>query len=153
MNTNLLKAVKQIILQNGARILDDSRNMNLLLSEKAAGEPKPQRMALVKCLMNNQHKKLQNAQNLADCKIQLVQELHNGAGIDQSLCYDTLDLVEMILFNTVTTVSTSVLPVQIAPIPAPSPHKEIGKAIDQQHDRSMLEDMTEYVDFVVLDDD
>jgi hypothetical protein len=127
MNTNLLAAIKQLVAQQGEAILADSKQANALLSAMAANEPKPQRMAFVRCLMYGFQTELKNTQapGRAACKNRLAKKLSDEEGMDLSLANDTLDLLEMILFGTVSdTPKPAPRPVpQPAPIPAAPPPK------------------------------
>jgi ribosomal protein L7/L12 len=70
----------------------------------AAREPKPQRMAFVKCLMYGFHTELKKAATADErqrCKNRLAQKLHDEEGTDLVICTDTLDLLEAVLFGTV----------------------------------------------------
>jgi uncharacterized membrane protein YhaH (DUF805 family) len=121
MNTNLLAAIKQLVAQQGEAILTDSKQVNARLSDLAPREPKPQRMAFVRCLMYGFQTELKNTQapGRAACKDRLVKKLRDEEGMDLSLANDTLDLLEMILFGTVS--GTPKPAPQPSPKPAPRP--------------------------------
>jgi hypothetical protein len=105
MNTTLYDIIGRLISEQGTSILDDSKKVNAYLSDMAAKEPKPQRMAFVKCLMYGFHTELQKTNTADDrqrCKNRLAQKLFDDEGLDATLAKDTLDLLEAVLFGTVT---------------------------------------------------
>jgi uncharacterized membrane protein len=101
MNTKILNVVKQLIAEQGVEVLNDSRRVGGYLADMAAKEPKPQRMALVQCLANGSHRELQAADGTDRryCKQRLAQKLHDEEGLDLTLCNDTLDLLEAVLWG------------------------------------------------------
>jgi hypothetical protein len=104
MNTNLLKTLKQIIAQYGVDVLGDSRRVNAILNDLAPKESKAEKKALIACLMNGFHNELKNALGVALedrqlCKNRLAQRLHDDEGLDLTLCNNTLDLLEAVLFG------------------------------------------------------
>ncbi|GHV61240.1 hypothetical protein AGMMS49587_04860 [Spirochaetia bacterium] len=103
MNQNLLAAIKQLIAEQGETILADTKRVNAYLSDMATKEPKPQRMAFVKCLMYGFQAELKNTSpdERVRCKNRLAQKLFDEEGIDATLAKDTLDLLEAVLFGTV----------------------------------------------------
>ncbi|GHV61222.1 hypothetical protein AGMMS49587_04800 [Spirochaetia bacterium] len=133
MNTNLLAAIKQLTTDQGEGILADSKQVNARLSDIAAREPKPQRMAFVRCLMYGFQTDLKNTQapGRVACKARLAQKLRDEEGMDQTLANDTLDLLEMVLFGSVSGIpKPAPRPVpQPAPIPAAPPPKPVPASI------------------------
>jgi tetratricopeptide (TPR) repeat protein len=124
MNTNLLAAIKQLVSQQGESILSDSKRVNALLSDLAAREPKPLRMAFIKCLMYGFHTELKQS-SIGDrqrYKNRLAQKLYNEEGMDLSLAHDTLDLLETVLFGKVSGTPK--------PAAAPAPVNEAMNKID-----------------------
>jgi uncharacterized membrane protein YkvA (DUF1232 family) len=103
MNKNLLNALRRITAQYGPGILDDSGRVGACLSDIAADEPRPQRTAFIKCLMNNYHRELKNTApgGRLQCKARLVKRLRDEEGIAPGLAADTVDLLEAVLFGTV----------------------------------------------------
>ncbi|GHT52156.1 hypothetical protein FACS1894106_0240 [Spirochaetia bacterium] len=102
MNTNLLAAIKRIITEQGESIFDDTKRVNAYLSDLAAKEPKSQRMTLVKCLEYSFHIELKKVTILEErerCKKRLAQKLHDEEGTDVTICADSLDLLEAVLFG------------------------------------------------------
>ncbi|GHV61241.1 hypothetical protein AGMMS49587_04870 [Spirochaetia bacterium] len=123
MNTTLLTTIKQLIAQQGESILSDSKKVNSLLSTMAANEPKPQRMAFVKCLMYGFQTELKNTQvpDRAACKDRLAHKLRDEEDMDLVLANDTLDLLEAVLFGTVPSApEPAQQPVPIPPTPKPA---------------------------------
>ncbi|GHT52146.1 hypothetical protein FACS1894106_0210 [Spirochaetia bacterium] len=115
MNTNLYDFIKKLISEHDTDVLNDSKKVNAYLSDLAAKEPKPQRMAFVKCLMYGFYTELQktNVEDRQRCKNRLAQKLFDDEGLDMTLSKDTLDLLEALLFGTVMTAESS----QPRPIP------------------------------------
>ncbi|GHV61228.1 hypothetical protein AGMMS49587_04820 [Spirochaetia bacterium] len=109
MNTSLCDIIKKLVSEQGTDVLNDSKKVNAYLSDLAAKEPKPQRMAFVKCLMYGFHTELQKTsiEDRQRCKNRLAQKLFDDEGLDISLSRDTLDLLEAVLFETVTETSQS----------------------------------------------
>jgi hypothetical protein len=104
MNTNLLNALKGIASRHGGvGILSDARRVKALLSDLAAGEPKPHKNALVACIEQGFVPALQNipAGERGVAKAKLAERLNREEGLDMALCADTLDLLEAALFGTV----------------------------------------------------
>jgi WD40 repeat protein len=102
MNTNLLKALKEIISQNGGiEIFSDARRVKALLSDLAAGEPRPQKNALIFSLERGFAAPLKNARaaERGQVKAELAERLNREEGLDAALCADTLDLLEAALFG------------------------------------------------------
>jgi hypothetical protein len=102
MNTNLLDALKEIVSKHGgAGMLSDSRRVKALLADIAAGEPKPQKNALVACIEQGFVPALQNvsASERGTAKTRLAARLNREEGLDMALCADTLDLLEAALFG------------------------------------------------------
>jgi hypothetical protein len=123
MNTTLLAAIKQLVTQQGESVLTDSKKVNSLLSGIAANDPKPQRMAFVKCLMYGFQTELKNTPTpgRAACKDRLAHKLRDEEDMDLVLAKDTLDLLEAVLFGTVSDTPESAQ--HPTPIPAP-PHPQ-----------------------------
>jgi tetratricopeptide (TPR) repeat protein len=121
MNENLFTTLKQITAQHGVLILNDTKRLNGLLSDLAPTEPKSEKKALVICLMNGFHTELQNTKEDRQlCKNRLAQKLHGDEGLDLTLCNNTLDLLEVVLFGTAT-VTAQPMPAQqpaTQPVPA-----------------------------------
>jgi hypothetical protein len=106
MNATLLATLKQITTQYGMLILNDTKRLNGLLSDLAPTEPKSEKKTFVTCLMNGFHTELQNTKEDRQlCKNRLAQTLHSEEGLDLTLCNNTLDLLEAVLFGTVTPTS------------------------------------------------
>jgi WD40 repeat protein len=109
MNTNLLKALKEIISQyGGAETLADARRFKALLADLAAREPKPQKNVLVACIEQGFVPALQNvpAGERGAVKAKLVERLNREEGLDMTFCTNTLDLLETALFGEVSTKAT-----------------------------------------------
>jgi predicted nucleic acid-binding Zn ribbon protein len=101
MNTNLLSALKQIVLQyGGVEALSNAKRVKALLADLAAAEPKPQKNALIACLEHGFAAPLQNApaHERGQVKAKLAERLNREEGLDPVLCADTLDLLEAALF-------------------------------------------------------
>jgi hypothetical protein len=102
VNTNLLNALKQIVSRHGGvEILSDARRVKALLSDLAAGEPKPQKNALIVCLEQGFAAPLRNVPpgDHKTAKAKLAERLNREEGLDPALCADTLDLLEAALFG------------------------------------------------------
>jgi hypothetical protein len=102
MNTNLLNALKQIISQHGGvETLSDARRVKALLADLAAGEPKPQKNALIACLEQGFAVPLRNIPpgDRKTAKARMAERLNREEGLDPALCADTLDLLEAALFG------------------------------------------------------
>jgi hypothetical protein len=100
MNTNLLKALKEIISQHGGiETLSDARQVKVLLSDLAAVEPRPQKNALIFSLERGFAASLKNAgaAERGQVKAELAERLNREEGLDPALCADTLDLLEAAL--------------------------------------------------------
>jgi hypothetical protein len=104
MNTILANALKQIVSQKGIAILDDSKQVNSLLSVYTPNESKQEKRALITCLMDGCHTALRNSaeSDRLNCKTHLAQKLSNDEGIELSLCQNTLDILESSLFGKIT---------------------------------------------------
>ena len=102
MNTALLNALKEIVLQHGGGgTLSDARRVKSLLADLAAGEPRPQKNALVACIEQGFPAMLQNvaAHERPQAKKKLAERLNQEEGLDMALCTDALDLLEAALFE------------------------------------------------------
>jgi predicted nucleic acid-binding Zn ribbon protein len=104
MNTNLANALKRIVGEKGEAILDDSRQVNQLLTNYAPNESKSEKKALITCIMDGCHKTLRNSPESGrlNCKIQLAQKLHNEEGLETALCENALDILEQVFFGKIT---------------------------------------------------
>jgi hypothetical protein len=104
MNINLLNALKKIVLEKGEAILYNTKQVNSLLADSAPNEPKTEKKALITCLMDGYHTELKNTpeHDRLNCKIRLAKKLHNDEGIKLSLCENTLDILESVLFEKAT---------------------------------------------------
>jgi hypothetical protein len=96
MNTNLLNVLKQITSDYGAEVLNDSRRVKALFADLAKDEPKPQKNALLACLEHGFAAVLRDipAGGRAACKASLAERLYREEGLAETLCNDTLDLLE-----------------------------------------------------------
>jgi tetratricopeptide (TPR) repeat protein len=123
MNITLLNALKQIVSQHGGfETLSNARRVKALLSDMAAGEPKPQKNALVACIEQGFVALLQEvpAAERGQAKTNLAERLNRNEGLDAALCADTLDLLESALFGNVSPKSTpEITPTPKAPAPQP----------------------------------
>jgi hypothetical protein len=102
MNTNLFNALKEIVSKHGGvETLSDARRVKALLADIAAGEPKPQKNALVACIEQGFVPALQNvsAGERGAAKTKLAERLNREEGLDMALCADALDLLEAALFG------------------------------------------------------
>jgi tetratricopeptide (TPR) repeat protein len=101
MNITMLKVLKQIVSQYGPGIFSDARRVKALLSDMAAGEPRPQKNALILCLEQGFAAPLQSvpANERGPAKTKLAERLNREEGLDMALCMDTLDLLESALFE------------------------------------------------------
>jgi hypothetical protein len=104
MNTNLCNALKRIVTEKGEAALNNTKQLNSLLSDYAPNEPKPEKKALITCLMDGCHTELKNAPESGrrNCKNRLAQKLHDDEGIELSLYQNALDILESVFFGTVT---------------------------------------------------
>jgi hypothetical protein len=103
MNANLLNALKQIVSRHGGvEAPADGRRVKALLAGLVAGEPGPQKNALVACLGQGFAAMLQNvpANERGAAKARLSERLNREEGLGLALCADTLDLLEAALFET-----------------------------------------------------
>jgi hypothetical protein len=133
MNTSLANALKKIIAEKGEAVLDNTKQVNSLLSDYAAKEPKPEKKALITCLMDGYHKELKNVPETGrlDCKIRLAQKLRNDEGLDLSLCENALDILESVLFGKLTLWPQPVRPTPPAPPPPANNPPPVPKPIHQ----------------------
>jgi hypothetical protein len=101
MNTNLLNVLKQIVSRYDQETLTDAWWVKALLADLAAGEPKPQKNALIASLEQGFAALLQNvpANERGQAKTKLAERLNREEGLDRALCTDTLDLLEAALFG------------------------------------------------------
>jgi hypothetical protein len=102
VNTNLLNALKQIVSRHGGvETLSDARRVKALLADLAAGEPKPQKNALIACLEQGFAAPLRNVPpgERKAAKARMAERLNREEGLDPALCADTLDLLEAALFG------------------------------------------------------
>ncbi|MDR1903380.1 MAG: leucine-rich repeat protein [Treponema sp.] len=99
MNTNLLNVLKQITSGYGAEVLNDSRRVKALFADLAKDEPKPQKNALLACLEHGFAAVLRDipAGGRAACKASLAERLYREEGLADTLCNDTLDLLEAVV--------------------------------------------------------
>jgi hypothetical protein len=99
MNINLLNAVKQIIAQNGAEILDNPKRTRAFLDDFAAKEPKAERNTLINCLQYGFYVKLQKttAEERPLLKNHLARWLYDEHGTEPALSRAALDLLEATL--------------------------------------------------------
>jgi WD40 repeat protein/ribosomal protein L40E len=102
INPTMLNALKQIVSQyGGVETLSDARRVKAMLSDLAAGEPKPQKNAIIACIELGYPAMLQNAQlrERGQAKAKLAERLNLEEGLDLKLCADTLDMLEAALFE------------------------------------------------------
>ncbi|MDR0376192.1 MAG: GYF domain-containing protein [Spirochaetaceae bacterium] len=100
MNTNLLKALTEIVSKHGGvAALSNAQKARALLADLAANEPKPQKNALAACIERGFVPMLQNvpAGERRAAKAKLAARLNREEGLDATLCADTLDLLEAAL--------------------------------------------------------
>ena len=117
MNINLLNAVKETVKLRGETVLSNPKLVSAFLADLAKDVPKPQKNALLKCLEHGFVQVLKNSNKAerANTKQRLAKQLHNEEGLDLGLCGNTLDLLETVLFGTV-----SEKPTQPQPVPQPA---------------------------------
>jgi tetratricopeptide (TPR) repeat protein len=124
MNITLLNALKQIVSQyGGLETLSNARQVKALLSDMAAGEPKPKKTALVACIEQGFVALLQEvpAAERGQAKTKLAERLNRKEGLDAALCADTLDLLEAALFGNVSPKNApKITPIPKAPAPRPN---------------------------------
>jgi tetratricopeptide (TPR) repeat protein len=124
MNTNLLNALKEIVSQHGGvETLSKAGRVKALLADLAAGEPRPQKNALIACLEYGFAAPLQNApaRERGQVKAKMAERLNREEGLDAALCADTLDLLEAALFGNVSPKSAPEI-TSIPKAPAPQPN-------------------------------
>jgi tetratricopeptide (TPR) repeat protein len=101
MNNNLLNAVNALKAKDGADVLDNPGALEQHLLETAGNEPRVQIRILIMACDRDFHKEVRNAAETerAACKERLAQKFHNDEGLDLTLCRNTLDLIEAVLFG------------------------------------------------------
>jgi hypothetical protein len=127
MNTNLANALKRIVTEKGEAILNDTKQVNSLLADYASTEPKPEKKALITCLMDSYHvelKKSTDADRL-NYKTRLAQKLHGDEGLELSICENTLDILEFVLLGKVTPRPLTTPQPAYKPPPAPAPVRPV----------------------------
>jgi len=97
----LLDIVKQIVTKNGEQILLDSKRVNAFFSDLAKDEPKPQKLAIIKCLEHDFVKVLKGVakEELASCKENLAQRIRTEEGLDIELCREAIAILCEVLFG------------------------------------------------------
>jgi tetratricopeptide (TPR) repeat protein len=82
-------------------VLENSKRVRAYLSDFMADEPKAQKNTLLKCLEYGFYAELKNAptEDRIAVKNRLVQKLHNEEGLETTLCAETLDLLEAVIFG------------------------------------------------------
>ena len=101
MNDDLLGIVKKIVAERGEEVLFNSRQLSAFLADLARDVPAPRKNALLKCAQHDFAQVLKNVDEAerANNKQRLAQKLHEEEGFAESLCGQTLDLLEAALFG------------------------------------------------------
>jgi TM2 domain-containing membrane protein YozV len=138
MNANFVNIIKRIITEQGEDILADPQRLKGYVSDYAAAESKPERLAFGRCIEYGAYTELKNAPNAAArqaVKAAVVQRVYSNAGIDIALCNGAMDVLEAALFG------IAPAPVYQAPQPqqagysptSTQPYKQQPQARQQQY--------------------
>ncbi|MDR2798698.1 MAG: tetratricopeptide repeat protein, partial [Treponema sp.] len=118
MNSNLVTILKQIIAHSSEEILADSRRLKAFFADLAKDEPKPLRTAFGCCIEAEAYNALKTAPDAAERvsrKAKIVQRVHDEHGLDRAFCAEALDILETVLYGTVST------PEKATPVPQSTP--------------------------------
>jgi formylglycine-generating enzyme required for sulfatase activity len=97
----LLDIIKQIVAKEGEKILSEPRRVSAFFMDLAKDEPKPQKLAFVKCLEHEFAKILKDVaeKELPNCKESLAKKLNSEEGLELKLCKEAVDMLCAALFE------------------------------------------------------
>jgi RNA polymerase subunit RPABC4/transcription elongation factor Spt4 len=102
VNINFAGIIKRIIDEQGEDILANPQRMKGFVSDYAAAESKPERLALGRCIEHGAYTELKNAPDAVTrqrVKATLAQRVRSNEGMDLGLCNDALDVLEAAMFD------------------------------------------------------
>jgi uncharacterized protein (TIGR02145 family) len=114
----LLDIIKQIVAKEGEKILSEPRRVSAFFSDLAKDEPKPKKLAFIKCLEYDFAKILKDVskEERANCKESLAKKLNDEEGLELKLCRESIDMLCSVLF-----VESEIIEVSQIPEATPAP--------------------------------
>jgi uncharacterized protein (TIGR02145 family) len=96
----LLDIIKQIVAKEGEQLLSEPRRVKAFFSDLAKDEPKPKKLAFIKCLEYDFAKILKDVakEERANCKESLAKKLNDDEGLELKICRESIDMLCSVLF-------------------------------------------------------
>jgi tetratricopeptide (TPR) repeat protein len=105
VTTNFVSIIKRIIAEQGEDILTNPAQLKGFVADYAAHESKPERLAFGRCIEYGAYTELKNAPD-AEARLRVkaavAQRVNNNEGLDLTLCKETMETLEAVMFSVAT---------------------------------------------------